>query len=368
MSEGAIAVSGLSVVQTLAPGLPVIQSLRDEPEFKRPIVGLSHDPLDPPNYDTALVDASCLIPYPMYGSARLLERLMRAHSQWPLAAIVPTLDSEVPLYIALEEKLAAEGIAVLVPKAETFELRSKVRLADISRITGIQVPYTRAVYTYEAGMAFAREFQLPFVVKGHLHGATMVMSWDQFAPAISNQIASFGYPIVLQQYIPGTEFDVAALGSRTGSLIGAVPMKKLQLDGMGKAWGGITVADPELVEMAQRVVERLHWPGPLELELMRHSTTGQLYLLEINPRFPAWIHLTVSAGQNLPWALVRMLLGEDVTPFTGYHAGVMSLRRSIDITCSLGVYEALVMNGEVDHHHLDPDLIRPQWVSSKAAR
>src|SRR5579872_286689 len=112
----------------------------------------------------------------------------------------------------------------------------------------------------------------------------------------------------------------------------------------------------------------LRWPGPLELELMRHATSGQLYLLEINPRFPAWIHLTVSAGQNLPWALVRILLGEDVAPFAGYHAGVMSLRRSIDITCSLGIYESLVIHGEVDHHNLDAELIRPQWVSSRTAR
>src|SRR5438105_396300 len=42
-----VAVSGLSVASTLAPGFPVILSLRSEPCFQGTITGFSHDPLDP---------------------------------------------------------------------------------------------------------------------------------------------------------------------------------------------------------------------------------------------------------------------------------------------------------------------------------
>ena len=58
---------------------------------------------------------------------------------------------------------------------------------------------------------------------------------------------------------------------------------------------------PELIRAAQRVVSGLCWSGALELELMRHRDSGELYLIEINPRFPAWIQLAATAGQNLPW-------------------------------------------------------------------
>ncbi|MCA1850662.1 MAG: ATP-grasp domain-containing protein, partial [Acidobacteria bacterium] len=91
--------------------------------------------------------------------------------------------------------------------------------------------------------------------------------------------------------------------------------------------------------------------------------TGEFYLVEVNPRFPSWIHLAVAAGQNLPWAAVRLALGEEVKPFAGYQVGLMSLRVSMDVTCPLAVYESLVTTGEVDHRNLSQDLIKPQWRS-----
>jgi carbamoyl-phosphate synthase large subunit len=365
MSSGAVAVTGLSVRGTLFPGLPVIQALRAEPAFARPIVGFSTDPLDPANYDSGLVDACFLMPLPKHGPAALLERIEHAHSKHPLAAIVPTLDSELPLFIGLEERLREMGIAMLVPRPDAFELRSKVRLPELAALTGLNIPHTRVAHTQEAALGAAREFQFPFVLKGRLHGATKVASLDQLQAMLKAQQAGPAYPLVLQQHIPGVEFDVAALGDRSVALIGAVPMKKLQLDGAGKAWGGLTVDDPALLDAARRVVEKLRWTGALELELIRHAATGQLVLIEVNPRFPAWIHLAVAAGQNLPWALLRLALGEQLQPLEGYHAGVMSLRRCVDVTCSLSVYECLATSGEMDHLNPVENHIQPRWVDMR---
>ena len=100
---------------------------------------------------------------------------------------------------------------------------------------------------------------------------------------------------------------------------------------------------------------------------MRHSTSGDPYLLEINPRFPAWVQLTAGAGQNLPWALVRLACGEDVKPFDGYQVGVMSLRRSQDVPCPSGIYEALVMDGEVDLRAGSRERLQPYFVSTVEA-
>jgi hypothetical protein len=97
---------------------------------------------------------------------------------------------------------------------------------------------------------------------------------------------------------------------------------------------------------------------------MRKEGSGEPYLIELNPRFPAWIHLASAAGQNLPWSLLQMALGQRVAPFKSYQANVMQLRRCFDVTCSLGVYEQLVTHGEVDLQNLPADLIEPYWVES----
>src|SRR5262245_4248519 len=100
-SEATIAVSGLSVAGTLAPGLPVIMSIRAEVGFKGCMIGFSHDPLDPPNYAPDLVDRVFLVPYPVQGAEQLGARIEHAHERQKIDAVIPTLDSELPLYVKL---------------------------------------------------------------------------------------------------------------------------------------------------------------------------------------------------------------------------------------------------------------------------
>jgi carbamoyl-phosphate synthase large subunit len=365
-TEATVAVSGLSVAGTLAPGMPVILSVRSEPSFKGSIIGFSHDPLDPPNYAPDLVDRVFLVPYPRQGVEQLLERIRHAHSRQPIDVIVPSLDSELPLYVELMPRLKELGIRTVLPGSRALDQRSKIGIASLAPRLGLRAPYSRLARTYEELLVVAREFLMPFVVKGHFYGAVTVQAWDQLAGAAQTLASAWGYPLVVQEYVPGIEYDTAALSDRQGRLLGAVPMKKLQLDPRGKAWGGITVDDPHLVRAARLAASELGWAGPFEVEVMRHIETGEAYLIEINPRFPAWVQLTPAAGQNLPWALVRLACGEDVKPFEGYNVGVMSLRRSMDVACPPGVYEALVMDGEVDHRAEKNGRLQPYWVESRA--
>jgi carbamoyl-phosphate synthase large subunit len=362
-----IAVSGLSVAGTLAPGLPVMLSIRSEPQFRGVIVGLSHDPLDPPNYAPDVVDRVFLVPYPGQGSEQLFARIEHAHSRQAIDAVIPTLDSELPVYLEIAPRLQELGIGIVLPDAVTLGRRSKMNLATLAPRLGLRAPYSRVAYSYNDAITLAREFLLPFMVKGHYYGAIPVHSLDQLPAAVTMVAGSWGYPLVLQEYVPGVEYDTAALGDGKGRLLGAVPMKKLQLDGRGKAWGGMTVEDPQLIRAAHLLAQELEWPGPMEIEVMRHFETNEPYLIEVNPRFPAWVQLTAAAGQNLPWALARLACGEMVEPFESYQVGVMSLRRNFDVACPSGIYEALVMDGEVDLRAPSESRMQPYWVSTRDA-
>jgi carbamoyl-phosphate synthase large subunit len=59
------------------------------------------------------------------------------------------------------------------------------------------------------------------------------------------------------------------------------------------------------LEISQKVISKISWKSGMELEFMKSETTGEYYLLEINPRFPAWVYLAPGAGQNLPAAMVK---------------------------------------------------------------
>jgi carbamoyl-phosphate synthase large subunit len=73
----------------------------------------------------------------------------------------------------------------------------------------------------------------------------------------------------------------------------------------------------------------------------------RIFLIEINPRIPAWVYLAVGAGQNIPDALIKLALGWDVKPMTSYKIGKMFVRYSYDMIVDLEKFAAISMNKEI---------------------
>ena len=99
--------------------------------------------------------------------------------------------------------------------------------------------------------------------------------------------------------------------------------------------------------MTDSFITKSKWGGGLEVELMKEDKTGELYLLEINPRFPAWVYLAVGCGQNHPEMLVKLAMNEEVKPMKKYDVGKMFIRYAYDMICDLDKYEKISINGEV---------------------
>lgn len=342
-----VAVTGLNATDNPAPGVGVIRSIRAAPAFTGRVVGLAYDALDPGLYARDLgVDSAYLVPYPSHGVDALRERLREIHAREQLDVVVPTLDSELPGFIALEPELRSWGVHMFLPDREQLELRSKVRLAALGERAGLDVPRQRVlgdaadVYRLEEGLSY------PLVVKGVFYGATVVRGADEAAAAFHATVARWGVPVIAQQFHAGEEYDVVAVGDGRGGMVGAVPMKKLLLTDKGKGWAGVAVKDPNLVEAARRFFAATRWRGPCELEVLR-TPAGRYLLIEVNPRFPAWCYLAAGAGQNLPWAVVRLARGEPVEPLGDFRAGTLFVRISLDQIATIEDLQALAAHGEL---------------------
>jgi carbamoyl-phosphate synthase large subunit len=88
---------------------------------------------------------------------------------------------------------------------------------------------------------------------------------------------------------------------------------------------------------------------------MIRTEKGELQLLEINPRFPAWCHLSTGAGMNLPYAVAQLAAGQAVEPMTEYRVGTMFVRISIDQIVELSDFEQIASTGELHYSHEDTD-------------
>lgn len=341
-----VAVTGLNAIDSPGPGVAVIRSLRDYYGNDIRIIGLSYETLEPGIYLHDVVDKTYQIPYPSAGAEALYHRLHYIHSIENLTVIIPNFDAELYNFIKLIPSLSELNIQTFLPTVEQFEARDKINLYRFGSKYGLDVPKDKVIYSVNDLYSCAEELGYPLVVKGKFYDAIIAHTMEQAQKAFYKLSAKWGFPIIVQQFITGTEINIAVLGDGKGNTISAIPMRKLYITDKGKAWAGITLEDDALIELAHKFVQSTNWKGGCELEIMR-TQDGKPFIMEVNPRFPAWIYLTAASGQNQPASLVRMAIGEEVAPFNTYDVGKIFIRYSWDHITTVEEFQKISAFGEL---------------------
>lgn len=342
-----VAVTGLNNIDSPGPGIPVIRALKESTEYNIRIIGLSYETLEPGIYMHNLVDKSYQIPMPSAGTAVLLDRLRYINDKEGIDVVIPNFDAELHNFIKLKNVLKTElNIETFLPTLEQFESRHKSVLYEFGEKNEVKVPYAKMLFSAQEIQQLKEEFSYPLVIKGKYYDASIAATPEQAVNYFYKISAKWGLPIIVQEFVSGNEVNVTALGDGNGKCIGAVPMRKLYITDKGKAWAGISLDDEELIKITNRVIGNSKWRGGCELEFIK-TNDNKYYLLEMNPRFPAWVYLSVGCGQNHPEALVKMALGEKVEPFQSFETGKLFIRYSFDQIVNLSEFEKISTLGEL---------------------
>jgi len=340
-----IAVTGLNNIDNPGPGVPVIRALKESKFYDVRIIGLAYENLEPGIYMKNLVDKTYQIPYPSVGIETFFERIEYINAVENIDLIIPNFDAELYTFIKSEKKLNTLGIKVFLPTLEQLEERHKANLYEFGQKYNIKVPKSIAISSLKDLSKVKEEFEYPVLVKGKFYDANIAYNIEQLQMYFNKISAKWGLPIIIQEFITGTEVNVIALGDGEGNTISSVPMRKQYITDKGKAWSGITLIDSKLQEITQDFMRDTKWRGACELEMIK-TTDNEYFLIEINPRIPAWVYLAVAAGQNIPEALAKLAMGEKVEKMQKYEAGKMFIRYSYDLIGDISQFEQFSIYGE----------------------
>ncbi len=335
-----IAVSGLNNTDNPAPGIPVIKGIKDE----HTIIGLSYDPNEPGNY-MGMCEKVYLMPYPSLGFEELKNRLLYIKEKDGIEAVVPNLDAELPLYIKYQKDIEDMGIKLFLPSLENFELRNKNRLDKLSSELNITYPKTYEITSINELEKISKEASFPLMIKGNYYKAYKAYNLEsaiEYFYKISNE---WGFPILVQEVVKGEELNLVGVADGNGELKGAVTIKKLTTTDIGKIWTGVTIHNEKLLEIAKKFVKATKWRGAFELECIVNM--NHIYLIEINPRFPAWVHFATEVGVNLPKMLINLIQGKNVKQKLDYPQNKMYVRYTGEFVTDMSNFTKILTSKEL---------------------
>jgi len=334
-----IAVSGLNNTDNPAPGIPVAKSLMDEHK----LIGLSYDPNEPGVYQ-GIFEKIYLMPYPSLGYEEFKKRILDIKEKSNIDITIPNLDAELPLYIKYQKEIENLGIKTYLPSLECFEMRDKSKLPGFSKQIGVKHPRTIEIVSLDDLIKATKELGFPVMVKGNYYKAYRANNLDEaieFYYKISNE---WGFPLLVQEVISGIEINFVGLGNGE-KLIAGVGIKKLTTTELGKVWSAISIKNEQLFNASKKFVETIGWRGAFEFEAM--SDGKNIYLIEINPRFPAWVYFATMLGVNLPKMMINLINDKNVEEKFNYPLEKMYVRYVEETMVDFNKFSTLISKKEI---------------------
>ncbi|MCA9674637.1 MAG: ATP-grasp domain-containing protein [Myxococcales bacterium] len=239
-----------------------------------------------------------------------------------IAIVVPTIDTELPALAAARSEFAAVGTRVHVSAPEVIAIGYDKRTTH-AWFVAQGLPTVLQAEPSDV-LSAGRRWAFPLIAKpvrgSSSIGLARVENVDELARLTE------GKDYVVQQIATGVEYTVDVFVDRGGRCRCAVPRRRLEVRA-GEVSKGMTVREPSVIDLAVRVAEALPgaW-GCLNIQIFHDAETGQLALIELNPRFGGGFPLSCEAGADYPRWILEEVLGRPSTAHDRWTDGLVMLR------------------------------------------
>lgn len=272
-----------------------------------------------PSMSAACHIADSYFSLPHVNSPEYAETLLAYCLNNDVQLVVPTIDTELLRLSELQTQLHGVGCSAIVSHSDFISVcRDKRQTSSYFEAKGVRSP----------ALFHADDLPFPVFIKpydGSLSsGAAVVRTAEDLTQEMlrnpKNMFCQFLDPRDYSEYTCDAYFD------REGHLKCVVPRLRVEVRG-----GEVSKGRTSKNEIVPFLFEKLGYlagaRGCLTIQIMRHNSNGELFLLEINPRFGGGYPLT--ARSNAPyhsWLIDEYMLGKTVDRFDDWQDGLTMLR------------------------------------------
>lgn len=272
-----------------------------------------------------VADESVIVPE-IYDS-QYIPFLLRYCAEKDIKAIISLFDIDLPILAQHKEDFEKIGTRVLVSDKDFIDIcNDKWKTYQFLKENGFQTPSTYLELEKAKRDLKDGKLQYPLMVKPRwgmgsiaVYEADNEAELEVFYFKIKKDIErsylkyesaqNMEESVLIQEKIKGQEYGMDVIDDLEGGYVNTIVKVKRAMRS-GETDCAMTVDEPMIRELGERIAELSHHIGNLDVDLFK-TQDGTCYVLEMNARFGGGYPFSHMAGVNLPQAIVNWLSGKE---------------------------------------------------------
>lgn len=255
--------------------------------------------------------------------------------------IIPLIDDSADYLNVHKAELESKfGVKCVAESGEAYEIASnKGKLMELCFRHGINHPRTLTLPQHidMDNEQELKSFPYPALIKpdrsAGARGIVRVNKYEDLIRELPESQRSYG-ACTLQEFIvqPDYYYNVMIYRAAAGNICGSTVVKirrMFPIEG-GSSCYCETIENVAIVKQCAAVLDILGWHGFADFDVLEDLTTGELKIIEINPRVPSSLQAAFAAGIDFGRIFAADCLGEPVPTFD-YKAGMQIRWFGLDV-------------------------------------
>lgn len=277
-------------------GISTIKSLRLG-NFKGNIISTDSDPLSAGFY---LSDFYSVIP--KANDEFFLEELIKIINKYEVKVLLPSSGFDIYQYSTHYKILSELDVRPIVSRKEVMEI-CKDKLLSYKKL------YDKFPFAYST-LSYDDIHKFPLIAKPRFgKGSKNIFKIDDISDL--EYVTSKYKDMIFQEYLPGIEYSVDVLSDLDENPLLAVSRRRLHTES-GISVKGKIEKNIFIENLCKNVAKDIGIRGPCLIQL-KQSESGELKIIEINPRLGGGTFFTTLAGANFPSMILEMVLNHKIS-------------------------------------------------------
>lgn len=264
----------------------------------------------------AFVDGFYIVP--TYDDDKYVEKLFEICKKEKINMLIPLFEMEYKILCGYRKEFKKINTTLLLSNADVINCcNDKWETYKFFNSNGIKTPNSFISQNMTDNLDF------PLIIKprdgmgsSNVFLVHDIEDYNFYIKKVNNAI--------IQKYIKGTEYTIDVLCDLDGKIISIVPRKRIEVRA-GEVTKSRTVKDEKIINKTFDLCRKLRGIGPLTIQCIEDKN-GEIYFIEINPRFGGGVPLTFEAGVDYGKMFKMIVLGENIQPIIGKFKELTMLR------------------------------------------